>query len=656
MTGVGVGETTHVEELTVRLCGFFAIERADGTSLRPTGKKPAALLAYLAYQRGKGVTRDRLIDLLWSDRGQKQGQDSLRQAVYVIRQALGRRAKSFIVSHRNYLAVDPEQISYDLWRQDGSINEHIHDRFLEDMDFISPVFDDWLAQTRRDVCNKQISRSERLLVGVDVATSPEKALQIAHTILKLDDTNEPAARTAIQIHANQDEIGHSRRIFLELRKRLTDDGLDVSEKTQNLFRRIAGSSPEAVRSSQSQEISSEPSTEADLPMVEVAVLRKHDDRKSSSDLSEEFFDRLVSRMVPMPEVRVRALQEVEEASGSAFSLRLLPSIKGDDTRMVVRLSSGNGEAFWASGPPITLQFEDEKIDAQVDMIVAQVIAAIEESVYRKLNGKPTTAYEHYVVAQRLFRAPTENDYMDKVVDHLQRSLELDPDFLPTIERLVKFYNTGGFMSRPGTDHTKPRKKAYKLAQRLLFLNSQYPTAHVRMASCLLWQGKFESAERSARRAIELKPYDPYALNVLGTALVYLGDLDAAETCYGMAEERLTNDMDFVRTDYGELFYLKREFEIALSWLESPEVRTPYRTLFWRVPTLAQLDRIPESRRDVEDMIEDLRKRWCGTEPFQPEVGIQWMCDMKPYRCKSHRDLLVDGFNKAGVKITAKNFP
>ncbi|EPX78275.1 tetratricopeptide repeat protein [Litoreibacter arenae] len=246
--------------------------------------------------------------------------------------------------------------------------------------------------------------------------------------------------------------------------------------------------------------------------------------------------------------------------------------------------------------------------------------------------------------------------MEKVLGHLETAIELDPDFLPALERLVKFYNTGSFMSRPGTDHRKPREKAYELAQRLLFLNSQYATAHVRMASCLLWRRNFHSAERSAQRAMELKSYDPYVLNVLGTALVYLGDLDAAEKYYGMAEERLLHDMDFVRTDYGELFYLRHDFERALSWLETPEVRTPYRTLFWRAPTLAQLGYLVEARQDVETMIEDLRKRWQGSKPFEAEAGIQWMCDMKPYRRTAHRDLLVDGFNKAGVKITAQNFP
>ena len=51
--------------------------------------KPAALIAYLTCLPGRSARRDRLVDLLWSDRTAESGQHDLRQTVWYIRQHLG---------------------------------------------------------------------------------------------------------------------------------------------------------------------------------------------------------------------------------------------------------------------------------------------------------------------------------------------------------------------------------------------------------------------------------------------------------------------------------------------------------------------------------------------------------------------------------------
>ncbi|MEM9224081.1 MAG: hypothetical protein AAGB11_16995 [Pseudomonadota bacterium] len=590
---------------------------------------------------------------------QKQGQDSLRQALHVIRSALNDYSSPVISTSRTGVSVHPEHLDYDLWHSDGTIDETIADTFLEDLENISPVFDEWLAQARREVSHRQVLRAERLLAGVDLASDPNEALRLATTILTLDPTNEPAARAAMKIHANRGEVGHARRIFDDLRVRLQAVDLDASGKTVAVIQSVT--SQNALTAGEAthlavRETAFSPPSEADIPLVELATAPANGSAQGYDAVFEEFFDRLVSRMIQMPEIRVRTDSTAGTLSGSEYRLLIAPAARGDSTRVVLRLSAGNGESFWSSRADLSHDATDETVDVQVDTVVTRMLPSLEEHIYRGINGEPATAYANYILARRTFLAAYPDDYMEQVMQYLHRAIELDPEFLPAIERLIMYYNTGAFMSRPGANHSAPREKAYKLAQQLLFLNSQYPNAHVRMAWCLLWQGKYQSAERSLRRAMELKPYDPHMLNVLATALVYLGHHDTAERYYNMAQDRLLHDMDFQRTDYGELHYLKREFETALSWLETPEVRTPYRTLFWRAPTYAQLGRLAEARQDVSDMIEDLRQRWRGSEPFNPEAGVEWLCHMKPYRRASDRDLLIDGFNKAGLKIHARSFP
>ncbi|HMA43906.1 MAG TPA: AAA family ATPase [Gemmatimonadales bacterium] len=54
--------------------------------------KPLALVTYLAFAVGRRASRDRLVDLLWSDTDPEQARRTLRQTVWLIRQRLGNDA------------------------------------------------------------------------------------------------------------------------------------------------------------------------------------------------------------------------------------------------------------------------------------------------------------------------------------------------------------------------------------------------------------------------------------------------------------------------------------------------------------------------------------------------------------------------------------
>jgi len=68
-------------------------QRSDETIVFGPGK-PLALLAYLHCAPNHSASRDRLVDLLWSDGTAEAGQHNLRQAVWYIRQRLGDKAVS----------------------------------------------------------------------------------------------------------------------------------------------------------------------------------------------------------------------------------------------------------------------------------------------------------------------------------------------------------------------------------------------------------------------------------------------------------------------------------------------------------------------------------------------------------------------------------
>src|SRR5215472_18921371 len=75
--------------LHLRVMGGFAAVLPTGQPVEVSGKKNQALLTYLALHAGKKLTREKLTSLLWSDRGEAQARNSLRQALAALRRDLG---------------------------------------------------------------------------------------------------------------------------------------------------------------------------------------------------------------------------------------------------------------------------------------------------------------------------------------------------------------------------------------------------------------------------------------------------------------------------------------------------------------------------------------------------------------------------------------
>ena len=65
--------------LRITLFGGFEARLGSGETVSLAGRKAQALLAYLALPPGETHSRDKLVALLWSDRGEQQARGSLRQ-------------------------------------------------------------------------------------------------------------------------------------------------------------------------------------------------------------------------------------------------------------------------------------------------------------------------------------------------------------------------------------------------------------------------------------------------------------------------------------------------------------------------------------------------------------------------------------------------
>ena len=147
------------DKLKIRLlCGFEA-SLGDGNPLALKGRKTQALLAVLALSPGTAFSREKLTNLLWSDRGDEQARGSLRQALAELRRALGEDDSLYIVAKRDSVTLDAKNLDCDVVELEqfvGSgttgnleqVTELYRGDLLEGIGITDPAFDEWLTRER----------------------------------------------------------------------------------------------------------------------------------------------------------------------------------------------------------------------------------------------------------------------------------------------------------------------------------------------------------------------------------------------------------------------------------------------------------------------------------------------------------------------------
>src|SRR5262245_49826748 len=142
----------------VLLGGFQA--RAAGHAIDVSGRKERALLAVLAMPPGEPRSRDKLISLLWSDRGNKQGRDSLKQAILRLRKSFGALHPLPILADRETLTLDAAKVAVDVQEFEHQIDVGTPEAvaraaslyrgdLLDGLDVRDPVFEEWLLFERQ---------------------------------------------------------------------------------------------------------------------------------------------------------------------------------------------------------------------------------------------------------------------------------------------------------------------------------------------------------------------------------------------------------------------------------------------------------------------------------------------------------------------------
>jgi adenylate cyclase len=126
--------------LRLSIFGIFRVADAYGNEISIKARKSRALLAYLAMPLGKPRSREQIMALLWSDRGDQQARSSLRQALSGLRKDLGEEGLSVLRITDESLMLDPARAVVE--------PASPGDLLLDGLHLTDPAFEEWLRDER----------------------------------------------------------------------------------------------------------------------------------------------------------------------------------------------------------------------------------------------------------------------------------------------------------------------------------------------------------------------------------------------------------------------------------------------------------------------------------------------------------------------------
>ena len=179
--------------ILIRALGGLSIQtatgRAEGAATQP---RRLALLALIARAGERGITRDKLLALLWPDAELEQGRRALNQALYTLRRDLD-ADELFIGVHE--LRLNPDVAACDVLHFEGALRagrfeeaaQHYAGSFLDGFRLPGAAeFERWADEERTDLAHRFEALLERLARAASQRDEPLEAVRWWRRVAAID--------------------------------------------------------------------------------------------------------------------------------------------------------------------------------------------------------------------------------------------------------------------------------------------------------------------------------------------------------------------------------------------------------------------------------------------------------------------------------------
>lgn len=235
---------------SLRLLGALALETPCSPGPLRLGRKAQAVLAAAALGGGAGVSRARLLALLWPDQSEDEARGALRQCLHLLRRSLG-DAVELLDIDRERLVVSDRACEVDVVRFEalsasadmaclGRAVALYRGDFVESLEAGSE-FERWAAVERerlRTIAHGLVARLSEC--PVDAATR-EQAVRLARRLLASDPVHEGCYRALMRLHAGAGLRAKAFQTWNDCREALRGElGVEPSAETAALAAQLCG--------------------------------------------------------------------------------------------------------------------------------------------------------------------------------------------------------------------------------------------------------------------------------------------------------------------------------------------------------------------------------------------------------------------------------
>jgi adenylate cyclase len=635
--------------LQVRLLGGFELWSGDGRDVAPLGRKVRALAGCLALSPGKPWPREKLMALLWGDRGEEQARASLRQALAELRRALGE--PSPLRTEHDAVSFDPAMIAVDAVAFEqlvkaSRLNEAAmlyRGSLLDAHGVRDDAFEGWLRGERTRLHNLAIDVLDRLAAS----QSGNAAIETAQQLLQLDPVREETHRLLMRLYAATGQRAQALRQYQQCRDTLQRELQARPEiETEALYRRIQDepmpttpARADAAKPDRALPPDSRPSI-AVLPFENL-----------SGDPEQVYFSDGITEDIITELSRYHSLLVI--ARNSVFQLRGQGAeIAAMRRKLGVRFVVEGSVRKIDSHLRITAQLIDaaserhlwaERYDRDVqdvfviqDEIARAVAATVEGRVAaggtEQLRRKPPTdwvAYDYFLQGRELV-----NRYqMAEAETFLARAVDLDPAYVHAHAwRAIAL--TGRYLSDrlPET-----LNQALAAAERALTLDDTDAWSHQAMGYVSLRRGQLDLAGLHFDRALSLNPNDVNIVGDRANWLMYAGHLNEALQGLDAALQRDPYPPSWVWEVRGLILFHLRRYDEAITAFRRQTGGGPAWTSALLAATYAQAGRLDEARQAAT-----------RSHAIDPSVTIAAFATSSVYADTTLRDQLLEGLRQAGL--------
>ncbi len=663
-----------MSKLELILLGQFECLLPSGTRISLSMRKAEVLLAYLALTPGLRHPRERLINLLWSDRGEEQARNSLRQCLSAIKKSLGEVADLVLLVDRTTVSLIPELIDIDVHEFERLAAEGDYEslttaadlyqgEFLEGISIRDAACQEWLDSERSRFKRQFIEILANLAETQLLSHDYSHAIKSAERLVKQDPLGESGWRLLMRAYFDSGDRSHALQAFKRCQQALRDElDVDPEAATIELRDQIAGG--EANPGPAPAPIASKPPVDSTVSTDHSIAVLPFDNL--SGDPEQEYFsdgitDSIILNLSLFPGLQVKSRnssfafkQQIKSLGEISTELNVDYIVEGSirksdqHIRITVQLIDAvDGNQIWGKRYDAEIENLFDLEEELSRSIAATVTGQIESNLQRIAITKGAVHQQAYdlLIAGR-YHADKGNAQDTLIaIDKLNQCLILDPDNALAHTELFWCHDMN-VIDRWVEDIEDARKLADEHIHKAFSLAPDLDQVKVAYANYLAYRFRYEEAEQQLRQALEKNPNDAEAIAMQAVNLSLQG---RAEASLEKAELALHLDPYHVwaRWIQAESQYFSGRYEDCLATIVSIG-NAPAFIQIYNIAANIKLERLENAQKALAAFLQFCEQNMLS----MPKTISQWLDyyrDNAPFADPATNQGIIDCMLQAGLE-------